>query len=89
MTVKFNISKTDLMIIDKVVTRARQKSPSLERLELEMDITATHLNGCELDLEKLLNFDDFNFWHDISGIRHNIDRNTGTLSNCFLPRCAR
>ena len=54
-----------------------------------MDVTACHANGTKLDLEKLLNFPDFDFLHDVAGIRNCIDRETGKLTKCFLPRCAR
>jgi hypothetical protein len=54
-----------------------------------MDITACHLNGCKLDLAKLLAADDFNFAHDVLGIRRHIDRETGQLMNCFRPRFAK
>jgi hypothetical protein len=56
---------------------------------IRMDIIATHMNGCPLDLQKLLDADDFNFAHDINGIYHNIDCNTGKLTNFFLPRCCK
>ena len=50
-----------------------------------------HLN---LDLEALLAFDDFNFAHDIFGIKNNIVRvgalaDEGKMRNNFLPRCCR
>ena len=51
-----------------------------------MDIDATHNNGCPLKLVELLAADDFNFVHDVFGIRANIDRTTGKLQNCFVPR---
>jgi hypothetical protein len=57
-------------------------------LETEMDITATHCNGCPLDLEKFLAAPDGDFGHDVFGIRHHINRRTGELENMFLPRCA-
>jgi hypothetical protein len=53
-----------------------------------MDLMATHANGCPLDFAKLAGFDDFNLVHDVSGIQRHIDRDTGTLGGCFLPRCA-
>lgn len=56
---------------------------------LQMDIEATHCNGCPLDFDKLLKFDGFNFYHDIIGIRKHLDRQTGKLQNCFLPKCAK
>jgi hypothetical protein len=57
-------------------------------LDWQMDVTACHLNGTKLDLEQLLAFDDFNFCHDVFGIARHLDRSTGALQNCFLPRCA-
>lgn len=56
---------------------------------LEMDLTATNANGCPLNFDALLTFDDFNFSHDIEGIMKHLDRRTGELQNYFLPRCAR
>jgi len=41
-----------------------------------------------LDFEKLLEFDGFNFAHDIYGISKHLNRLTLKLENCFLPRCS-
>lgn len=57
--------------------------------EVCMDLTATHLNGCPLDLDALLAMDDSNFLHDVAGIRRHLDRRTGQLTGEFRPRCAR
>lgn len=57
------------------------------RLSLMMDVAATHRNGCPLRLEHLLHeTTDFDFAHDVMGIRDNIDRTTGKLQHEFLPR---
>lgn len=56
--------------------------------DAEMDVLATHLNGCPLKLEELANADDGNFGHDVFGIRRFIDRTTGQLTGCFCPRFA-
>lgn len=56
---------------------------------VEMDVIAVHANGCPLDLQKLLDADDFNFAHDVDGIYWHLDRTTGRLTDHFLPRCAR
>lgn len=53
-----------------------------------MDIWATHSNDVKLNINKLLEADDFNFAHDINGIRGHIDRTTGKLTKGFLPRVA-
>lgn len=54
-----------------------------------MDLAATHANGMPLDLEKLLAFPDFDFSHDVFGIREHLDRSTGQLLHCFVPRSAK
>ena len=55
------------------------------QLEIMMDIQATH-EACPLDLNGLLAADDFNFTHDVGGIRRHLNRSTRRLENCFLPR---
>lgn len=92
MHINFNASPEDAALIDKIVDRAeaiytRQSAP-FDRLSVSMDITATHLNGCPLQLQKFLDADDFNFAHDLVGIVNHMDRSTGQLIRCFLPRCA-
>lgn len=57
-------------------------------VELEMDITAVHCNGCQLRLRDLLASDDFNFVHDVFGIRRYLNRENGTLTQFFVPRFA-
>jgi len=53
-----------------------------------MDISSVYYNS-GLKLEELLNSSDFDFCHDIFGIRDNINRDsTGTLNDRFLPRFA-
>lgn len=90
--IKWVCTTADHELIERVVNRALADWPAgtekPSRLELTMDITAVHLNGCALDLEKLLGFDAFNFLHDVGGMRRKLDRNTGQLTDFFLPRCA-
>lgn len=57
-------------------------------LDVNMDITATHANGCALRLADLLAADEANFSHDVGGIIEHLDRTTGKLGGCFLPRFA-
>jgi hypothetical protein len=53
-----------------------------------MDIEAAHCNGNPLKLKELLEADDSNFMHDVLGIRRHINRKTGELEDCFVPRYA-
>ena len=94
------ITEDERDLIDAIVDRYRLwerefvKADQLEMTttqitHLTMDIAAAHTK-CPLDLKRLLgDFDDANFLHDVAGIRMYIDRNTGELKECFLPRCAK
>lgn len=64
------------------------KPRGYRRLNLVMDLTAADgENGNKpLDWTRLLAADDANFMHDIGGISRHIDRETGELTGCFVPR---
>lgn len=89
--VSFKVSSKTAFFIRKIVKRAEElaieQEETLDTLCLSMDITACHANGCPLDLAKLLKADNFNFIHDVWGIHRHINRITGKLEHCFLPRC--
>lgn len=54
-------------------------------LSWQMDILATHVIT-PLRLIDLRDADDANFAHDLFGIARHLDRNTGRMQDCFLPR---
>lgn len=92
--VKFNATVADRARIGEIVDRAERmwKAERLQfdRQSVEMDITACHLNGCPLDLDKLLAAQDGSFGHDVFGIMRFIDRKTGKINPAkFDPRCSR
>lgn len=84
--VNWEATKEEYKLVEKIVAKAIQKYPQLDTVNLEMDIMATHLNGCNLKLQEFLDAGDFNFAHDIFGIVEHMNRKTGKLENCFLPR---
>jgi len=89
--INFGVNRVDFRVISEIVKRAEGMglvTKNYDRMTAMMDIEACHLNGCLLDLEKLRDFDNFNFAHDICGIARHMDRNTGKLTDCFVPRCA-
>ncbi len=92
MTVQFTCTKKEAKLIAKIAKRAVEMGTThgIEVIydQIEMDITACHCNGCPLDLQKLLDFSDVNFGHDVLGIRRYIDRDNGTLLGQFDPRCS-
>ena len=85
--INFNASNEDLEFIIAISERAMSFFPSSNHItDVQMDLTACHLNGCPLDLPGLYVARDFDFAHDINGIARNLDRKTGKLRNSFLPR---
>lgn len=88
--ITFNVTKEDARLIMDIVNRVRDLAiaPGIDYLGLEMDVTACHANGCPLKLAELLGAKEFDFLHDIGGIHRHINRETGKLENCFLPRFA-
>jgi hypothetical protein len=91
--ISFSVSHSDAPIIraiaDRAVWLARKNGVRYRRMDACMDITACHANDVPLRLAELLAADDFNFAHDIFGILQHLDRRTGKLGGCFLPRFAR
>ena len=86
--INWDATQEDMVIIHKIAKRGFCKQLYADNIALSMDISATHLNGCPMKLKEWLAADDFNFFHDIYGIYNNLDRKTGKLKNCFLPRFA-
>jgi len=74
-------------IAKRAVEFAAKDDDKIDFISLDMDITAAH-NHCPLKLTELLEANEFNFCHDVFGIRNHINRDTGELQNCFLPRYA-
>ncbi len=85
-TINWNASTEETEIILKIVKRAIKEDADIDFMSLQMDIAACHLNGNKLNLQELLDADDFNFNHDVYGISRHIDRDNAQLMNCFLPR---
>lgn len=90
--VNWNCTRSEVDRITKIMLRAASmisfEERGLTRLDVSMDLTACHLNGCQLDLDGLLQAERFDFIHDVTGICHHIDRATGELRDCFCPRYA-
>jgi hypothetical protein len=76
-------------IVDRAFTLCAENGiPTGEKINLQMDLVACHNHGCRINFRKLLNAPDFDFLHDILGIGHHLNRETGQLEDFFLPRCA-
>ena len=91
--INWDCSREDFDVISDIADRALNlaKEHGLwkpKKMEFVMDLVACHMNGCPLDLFRLLVSDEGNFGHDIFGIRKHINRENGKLEGCFLPRFA-
>ena len=82
MTDKFQLISE---IIKRAVPIARKHHIGIDHLTSMMDIDAVN-RQYPLDLEACLAAPDQDFVHDFFGIRANINRKTGKLDHCFLPR---
>jgi hypothetical protein len=95
MTIQFDVAPLETAAILEIVARMQSLTKAVgapmrcSRLELAMDLTACHANGCPLDLGALLQAPDADFAHDVWGIRRHLDRDTGQLGDGFYPRYAR
>ncbi len=93
IAVKFTATAEEYFIIHKISIRAQAyykeiHGETLDLQSMEMDLEAVHCNDCPMDFKKLLAADNFNLMHDVIGIINCIDRDTGKLTRCFLPRCS-
>lgn len=90
--INFKCTIEDARLINEIVKRglklARDNRIEYDAMSAHMDVTAAHCNGCPLKLAELLAAPDADFGHDFLGIRRHIDRRTGKLGGCFLPRLA-
>ncbi len=86
------VSRYEYELIFKIADRGVQTARELgidytDKTTVVMDLAATHAT-IGLQLDKLLEADSGTFNHDLFGIRHHIDRRTGQIVDCFLPRTA-
>jgi hypothetical protein len=89
----FKVSADDSRKIVAIMLRAASvmnfERHGATRLDVSMDLTACHANACTLDLAGLLTASNSDLIHDVAGIITHIDRETGKLMDCFLPRYAK
>jgi len=76
--INWNISTEDMVTINEISSRVLEYVPSLDRMTLDMDITACHANGCPLDLGRLLTLSLETYYMTPSGSRNTL---TGTQVN--------
>jgi hypothetical protein len=75
-------------IAERAVRLAEQCGYDLRAGMVILDLAQCHV-VTPLDLALLLAAPDQDFAHDVYGIVGHLDRETGKLRDCFLPRTAR
>jgi hypothetical protein len=97
-----SISESDLKLVNQIAQRATQVAVSHRAIsllkafskveearfhrEVLMDVWIVHANGCPLRLQELLDAEPYEFAHDVFEMRERLDRVTGQLTGCFVPR---
>jgi hypothetical protein len=88
------LSANDRVMIERVVDRAEELAeeldiefPRLRKQALTMDLMANQTR-CPIDLGLLLDADMGTFGHDVFGVERHMNRRTGELDGCFVPRTA-
>ena len=76
------MDEKDYELIRRIVART---SVTKRKIELQPDIAAVHLTY-GLNLKNFLNAKPFDFYHDLAGIVHYLDRETGKLEGLFRPK---
>jgi hypothetical protein len=71
--------------VTTIIDRVTEIIPGVDRLSLHMDLAAVH-RSTPLDLQRLSEASVIHLVHDVTGIVSHLDRDTGKLQDCFLPR---
>lgn len=79
-------SEKDRELAAAIAERSVSTEIHLDGKSAAMDVEAFHML-VPLDLQKLLDFEDVHFIHDVAGIRDCLDRDNFRVEHNFLPRC--
>ena len=79
-----DITKEESSIIEQIATRVSAKYPEIDVVDVTMNVSATHLDK-PLRLKELLEADEFDFWHDVTGIAQHLNKDTCKMDDNFIP----
>ncbi len=82
-----NTTKEDLRIIGQLAARAIELGVPRAQMDLVMDLELAH-SETPLRLRDMEGAQPSDLIHDVAGIVRHLDRETGELRDCFLPRYA-
>ena len=85
---KSTFTMDDHRTVKEIISRVEKLTAvKVDRVSMAMDIEAAHM-VCPLDLGQLRDFGPASMMHDVAGIGNHLNRETGELEDCFIPRCA-
>lgn len=78
------------LVIERATAYMREHAPDLpfDATSTQMDLMACHQFAAPLDLVSLTQAPIGVLMHDLTGITRYLDREAGTLTGHFWPRCA-
>lgn len=82
-------TREDVLLINRIAKRVVCIVPTLDLIQVQMDLEACHTCGCPLDLERMMQADQTNLVHDVGGINRHLNQETGELGDGFVPRFAK
>jgi hypothetical protein len=77
--------------IEKIIKRVFDADKVIypgDRIDLALDLEHTD-KVIPLDFDRLIEFPDGDFYHDILGIYRHFDTEAKVMKDCFLPRCSK
>ena len=78
-------TEAEAKLISQIACKAGLLGFKRNHLYLIMDLEVCHAS-CPLRLDDLVKANNMDLIHDVDGIVRNLNRQTGTLENCFVPR---
>jgi hypothetical protein len=92
MHLNFHLTQDDMPLVLAIARSAsnlaRSAGQEIPPMEFLMDLATTHNHACPLDFAAMAKGNPADVAHDVFGIRRHLDRETGLLTDCFLPRFA-
>jgi len=79
----FKTTRAEFLLMTEIAQKARAAGVDRDHQSLFMDLEVAH-HACPLDLQRLADAPDM--LHDVCGIIAHLDRNSGELADCFVPR---
>ena len=91
--ISFELPPQEAALIDVIAMRVKlwsdDNGENFDVSDTVMDLRIVHKNIIALRLDEMARvIEEGDLMHDVAGIRRHLNRRTGQLEDCFLPRFA-